>query len=60
MVLAANFGIVGLLGYEIKSSLSEISESKKSLVSSLTINGYGDEEDSPTLAACCGAHPNGP
>ena len=51
MVFVSHFGIVGLLGYEIKSSLSEIPESENSLVSSITINGCGGEEDSLTSTA---------
>ena len=51
MVLDSHFGLVWILGYSIKSSLSDISESEKSLVSSLAINGRGGEEDSPTSTA---------
>ena len=55
MVFATHFGLVGLLGYAIKSSLSDISESENSLVSPLTINGSGGEEDSPTSTATKGS-----
>ena len=55
MVLPAHFVIVGILGYEINSSLSDISESANSLVSSLTINGSSGEEDSPTSTAAKGS-----
>ena len=51
MVFSSHFGIVGLLGSEIKSSLLDISESSNSFVSSLTFNDSGDEEDSPTSTA---------
>ena len=55
MVFAAHFGLVGLLGSAIKSSLSDISESANSFVSSLTFNGSGGEEDSPTSIAAKGS-----
>ena len=58
MVLAAHFGLVGMLGYTIKSSLSDISESTNSLVSSLTFSGCGDEEDSPTSVVAKGSSSN--
>ena len=51
MVFAAHFGLVGLLGSVIKSSLSDILESESSLVSPLAINGSGGVEDSPTSTA---------
>ena len=54
MVLVSHFGLVGLLGYEIKSSLSNISESSNSFFSSLTFNGSGGEEDSPTSTVAKG------
>ena len=55
MVFGADFGLVGLLGSAIKSSLSDISESAYSLVSPLTINGSGGEEDSPTSTVAKGS-----
>ena len=55
MVFAAHFGLVGLLGSAIKSSLSDISESANSLVSPLKINGSGGEEDSLTSTATKGS-----
>ena len=51
MVLDTHFFLVGISIYSIKSSLSDISESANSFVSSLTFNGYGGEEDSPTSNA---------
>ena len=55
MVFATNFGLVGISGSVIKSSLPDISESTNSLVSPLTINGSGGEEDSPTSTATKGS-----
>ena len=49
------FGLVGLLGSAIKSSLSDISESVNSLISSLTFSGSGGEEDSPTSTTTKGS-----
>ena len=51
----AHFGLVGQLGSEIKSSLSDISESENSFTSSLTFSGSGGEEDSPTSTAAKGS-----
>ena len=58
MVFATHFGIAGLLGSETKLSLSDISESENSLVSSLTINHCGGEEDSPTSTPTKGSSSN--
>ena len=58
MVLSSHFGLVGMLGYEINSSLWDISESENSLVSLLTINGCGGEEDSPTSTVAKGSSSN--
>ena len=58
MVFAAQFGIVGLSGYAIKSSLSDTSESTNSLASSLTFSGGGDEEDFPIYVAGIGSSSN--
>ena len=58
MVLDAHFGLVGMLGSEIKSSLLDILELAKSLVYSLTISGYGGEDDSPTSTAAKGSCSN--
>ena len=55
MVFDAHFDLVGMLGYAIKSSLLDISESASSTISSLTFNGYGSEEDSPTSTAAKGS-----
>ena len=41
MVLYSHFGLVGMLGSAINSSLSYIAESENSLVSSLTVRGGG-------------------
>ena len=54
MVFTAHFGLVGMSGSEIKSSLLDISESSNSFVSSLTFNGSGGEEESPTSTAAKG------
>ena len=55
MVFAAHFGLVGMLGSEIKSLLLDISESSDPFVSSLTFNGSGGEEDSPTSTTARGS-----
>ena len=55
MVFSAHFGFVLLLVSAIKSSLLDISESANSLVSTLTINGSGGEEDSPTSTTTKGS-----
>ena len=55
MVFAAYFVLVGLSVSTIKLSLSNISESSNSFVSSLTFNGYGGEEDSPTSTVAKGS-----
>ena len=58
MFFASHFGLVEVLGSAIKTSLSEISESVNSLVSSLAINGCGDEEDLPTSIVAKGSSSN--
>ena len=55
MVFDAHFVLIGLSGYAIKSSLLNISESANSFVSSLTFNGSGGEEDSPTSTTAKGS-----
>ena len=55
MVFYSHFFLLGMLGYAIKSSLLDISESENSLVYSLTINGSGGEEDSPTSIVAKGS-----
>ena len=55
MVFDAHFSLLGLSGYAIKSSLSDISESTNSFVSPLTFNGSGGEEDSPTSTTAKGS-----
>ena len=55
MFFAAHFGLVGLLGSAIKSSLLDILDSENSTISSLTFNGSGGEEDSPTSTVAKGS-----
>ena len=55
MVFSYHFGLVGMLGYAIKSSLSDISESANLFVSPLTFNGSSGEEDSPTSTVAKGS-----
>ena len=58
MVLDSHFSILGMSVSSINSSLSDISESANSLFYSLTIDGYGGEEDSPTSTASKGSSSN--
>ena len=55
MVSIDHFCLVEMLGSAIKSSLSDMSESTNSLFSSLTINGSGGEEESPTSTIAKGS-----
>ena len=58
MILYSEFGTLGMLGYKINSSLPDILEPTNSLVSSLTINCCGGEDDFPTSAAAKGSFSN--